>query len=190
MAATTPAAIAVFGQELALPLIGHESTRLASIHYRVIRALKAADVDFEARLFGVPGGFALLTKPERIKQDGTPLPGQSRWSDALMSPMNVSEYLGRLFMNEAGWFRQIAFVITSEPLFTLGDGVLPDMWGGGVTLPEEIGEQTLTGRKCYALVYAWERRRGGSARVYHALSVESHLRRARILERFESDRKY
>lgn len=66
----------------------------------------------------VPAGFALVTRMEQTDRDGTPKRGDERWS---LSPPEVKGYsikscIERLFGAAPGYYRVIAFIVTSEEI--------------------------------------------------------------------------
>jgi hypothetical protein len=164
-----------FGKDFPLSWLGDEETRLDALYQRLYAALKAADRNFEARLFGVPGGFALLTSVEQTERDGTPLPAKYRFAEGSVPPLNLADYLAKLFTDPPSARRQLAFVVTDEANFGVSDRQVPDFTLGGDTLPDEIARQKLRDKNVYVLVYAWERRSGEAAHSLTGLSAATHL---------------
>jgi HEAT repeat protein len=183
--------IGTFGRDFERKLIGDDETTLGTIYQRLYDALTQCDSNFESGLFGTPGGFALLSKMERIAQDGTPFPGKQRWVLGKIPPQSLSDLVSQLFLEKPGYFRVIAFVVTDEiNFFDQGNDELPDFHRGGSDLPAGIASLTMKGRQCYVLVYSFEKRAGSSATN---LSPESpnaklHLVKAGLLDAL-SDRR-
>jgi hypothetical protein len=66
--------------------------------------------------WGVPGGFALVTKLEQTDRDGTPLAGRMRWqtSIATMKCFCLTQYLNALLTAPPGFYRVLVFVVTTQ----------------------------------------------------------------------------
>jgi hypothetical protein len=67
--------------------------------------------------FGVPGGFAVVSKLERIRADGTP-EAEGRW-DVEPMPLrrfSLSNYIVALIRGRPGYFRALVFVVTPHSL--------------------------------------------------------------------------
>lgn len=173
--------VAVFGRDLPRELLGTDDTELQTVYKRLYGVLQTTDPGFESGLFSVPGGFAMLAKLERINADGAPYPGRYRWLEGKVPPLSLQDYIGRLFFEEKGYFRVVAFVITDQQNFGSSNRPLPDIAAGGTDLPPEIARARFQGRTCYALVYSFERRRGGQPQPYKSLSALIHLRQAGVL---------
>lgn len=163
-----------FGDEFERELLGTDNSTLEEIHRRLSRALRSVDANFESSLFAAPGGFVMLAKLERIQADGSPAPGANRWVYG-QAPLKLSDYLARLFFEQPAYFRVLAFAVTSQQNFGFSDKGLPQIAGGGKTLPRELANAKFKGRECYVLVYSFERRSGGKVNRYESLSAITHL---------------
>jgi HEAT repeat protein len=181
--------IAVFGRDFPRTLLGEDRTNLEEVYLRVFHALVDIDPNFESGLFSVPGGFALLTKVERILEDGTPYPERSRWSQEKIPPTNVSDYLEKLFVSKPGNYRSFAIVITDENTLTPSDRELPLFSQGGMDLPTALGRKSLQGLNCYALIYSWQRRPGGPPTAEQKLSALTHIDKSGLLQSLRNQRK-
>ncbi len=75
--------------------------------------------------FGTPNGFSLITQLEQIDGNGVPLNGPTRWSTKIaeMKRFSLVEYLKALVASQPGYYRVIAFIVSSEPFSTNGDRV-------------------------------------------------------------------
>ncbi|PSL24036.1 HEAT repeat protein [Chitinophaga ginsengisoli] len=166
---------AKFGVEIPLQLIGTPSTTLSAVHLKLVKALTSTDPYFEQGLFGVPGGFALLAKMERINEDGVPMPGRFRWVMGKIPPRSLTDYIGQLFFENVGYFRIIAFVFTEESNFGSSDKQLPDIVNGGHELPAELVDKKLENVNGYVLVYSFKRVNGGSLKNNEQGSALNHL---------------
>jgi HEAT repeat protein len=149
------------------------------------RALAAVGFD-EYGLFETPGGFALVTRVERIRDDGTSHPGPDRWTNRKLPTVDPVEILRQVFIYKPGQWRMFSFVFTTEENFSAGESAPAEekLRGlhleGGKVLPEAIGRHPSSGRRCYVLVYRLEKKLGEGVRVKYddPLSAEKHLRQA------------
>jgi len=173
--------IGVFGRDFPRELLGSVDAKLGEVQDRLFRALQRVDPGFESGLFSVPDGFAMLAKLERINHDGTPLPQGRRWVYGEIPPLSLSDYLSHLFFEKPGYFRVVAFVVTSEQNFGSSDKPLPVISSGGTLLPSAVKQLPFKGRECFVLVYSFERRPGGLIKKYDTLSAKIHLERSGIL---------
>jgi hypothetical protein len=116
---------------------------------------------FEGSYYGVPGGFALVTRLESIQANGMPKPGRLRWDIDLRSnkPFSISSYLEALFSAPPGRYRVIVFVVTSERFGTENRQIDRDdatRWlrEGANALPHEFLIRPIEqGTICTALIY-------------------------------------
>lgn len=177
--------IGVFGRDVPRQDLGSDDQSLEHIYQRIYATLKATDVNFEGGLFGVPGGFAFLSRLEQINPDGTPLPGLLHFYQGRVGPKNLSEYLADLIMGRPGYFRMLAFVITDQSNFGSSTASLPDYRSGATVLPDELGAEPFGSKNGFILVYSFERVLGGSVRPYDLLSAARHLQAAGILGKLE-----
>src|SRR4030095_8282035 len=58
--------------------IAGEGRSLSDVAHALQRRLAAAGYD-DIGVFGTPGGFAVATRMERVRADGSPYPGAARW---------------------------------------------------------------------------------------------------------------
>jgi HEAT repeat protein len=182
----TPAHIAVFGRQIPREFLGADATTLEAVYERILRALTQTDPNFESGVFGVPGGFAVLAKTERINEDGTPLPGEYRWALGYVPPRNLGDYIGQLFSERPGYFRVLAFVISTEKYRPQDPSTnpLPSISEGATELPGEIAAASFRNKRAYVLVYSFKRFRGGAVTDFKlsGLSALTHLERSGVLE--------
>lgn len=181
-----PAHIVVFGRDIPKNLLGTDSTTLQTVYQNIFNALVKIDRAFESSLFGVPGGFALLTKTERIRQDGTPLPGIYRWTEGKVPPLDLKDHIGRLFFEKPGYFRVIVFVITTADYRPENPSTkpVPKISEGVQDLPDEIARELFKGKKGYVLIYSFEKKQGGAIKEFkiNSLSGLIHLDKSGILK--------
>ena len=176
--------IGVFGRDFPRELLGDQSATLGVVYKRLYDALKQCDATFQSSLFQVPGGFALLSKMERIEADGTPLPGMRRWMLGNLAPLSLSDYVAQLFLEKPGFFRVIAFVITDQVNFKHGENKLPEISEGGTSLRKNRGNVVRKGRQCYALIYSFTKKPGSSSTTLggDVPSASVHLAKAGVLD--------
>jgi HEAT repeat protein len=174
--------IGVFGRDFDRNLLGSDRTTLGDVYMKLYQALFSIDPRFESGLFGSPGGFVMLSRLERIKPDGAPMPAEYRFAEGDIPPLNLIDALGRLFFEKPGHFRIIAFIVTTEANFDSSERELPSIQSGGTILPPDIANDTLEGKHVYALVYSFQRKRGGESKPFDTLSAPIHLNKAGILD--------
>lgn len=66
--------------------------------------------------YAVPKGFAIVTRLEQTDIDGVPLGALARWSTSIpvMESFSLRDYVRALFGANVGYFRILAFVVTSH----------------------------------------------------------------------------
>ncbi len=175
------------------PLTGNAaSPTFGSVAARMENAL-ASNGYTEVSYFAVPGGFALVTQLERINPDATPA-AEQRWNIAVapvsLRSFSLEAYVQALLQKDAGYFRVITFVFSSEPFTASGKKVPVDEaanWidKGANALPRDVaarpyGEDMV----CTALVYEFEIHTHGAAAQLRKPSPHDgagHLRASGIL---------
>ena len=147
-------------------------------------------------------GFALVTRMERIRKDGTPYPQRDRFLPVGADErFNVIEFLKSLFIAPIGYYRVLVFTVSREPVRADGPGIgsaVADKWlaTGGTRLlgcvaelpfSEDFGVDALIYEFRHAPEETLARHRGhGTTRVSQLipskLDPALHLRRAGILD--------
>ncbi len=146
-------------------LVGNAATpSFGSVATRMETAL-ASNGYAELGYFAVPGGFTLVTQIERINPDATPSASQ-RWNVKVdpvsVKSFSIDAYVRALLQMDAGFFRVIVFVFSSEPFTASGKKVPVDQaikWidKGANTLPNDVATQPYgKDMVCTALVYEFE----------------------------------
>jgi hypothetical protein len=148
--------------------------------------------------WGVPGGFAVVTPLEQTNSVGSPLADDRRWIGSIveMKSFTLSEYLRALLTAPRGYFRVLAFVISTEP-FT-GSGARArletiERWSrvGFNFLPDPIRTEAFTGRhRVTVLVYEFLKKRDSDrpmASVPGRLAAQDHLRATRLASLLEAN---
>jgi len=139
----------------------------------------------------VPDGFALVTRLEQINADGTPKPGDQRWVSGIqpLRRFSLGEYLAALFGVQRGFYRVIAFVVTSYPFVqseaTLSEQQAEDWLAyGSNTLPLPIGALPYTADyACTALIHEFQQPGNGHSvelDIPSLIAGQVHLARATI----------
>lgn len=138
---------------------------LADLDARLTSALDRLGYG-ERSYFGVPGGYALVTRLERIEDDGTPRAGPERWAldDARSTSFSLRDYLRALLLARPGHFRVFVFAVTPRAFAATGAAVgaseaLAWIGAGFVRLPDAVGAIPLASAPfhCTVLIYEFER---------------------------------
>jgi hypothetical protein len=156
---------------------------LAEVSARIVAAVRSASADYDYGLFGLPDGFVVLARMERIRADGMPYSGAERWSNEPLPAQSLEEYVTDLFFDPPGYFRTIAFAVTGdEPSATDATVSLPAPNAGAKSLPPALGRLSYGARHTYALVYTFERVDGGKMTLNYAGSPSglTHLKASGI----------
>jgi hypothetical protein len=141
-----------------------EPATLASAASRLERAFDAAGYG-ERSYYWIPGGFALVSRLERILADATPVESPARW--AVETPMvrgRFIDHVRALFNAPPGFYRVIVFTITDQD-FAAGAREPTSKEArnwiafGSLRLSEDVGALAYS-EKHYttALIYEFERR--------------------------------
>ena len=139
--------------------------------------------------FAAPGGFAMVTRLERIDADGTPKQ-EERWSvePPPLQSFSLGAYLRALFTAPAGYYRIIVFVVSSQPFAQAAEPVSRDdalawLHEGLNRLPEGIAEASYTERHdVTALIYQFEQpgRQEALLVLQGSPTGREHLERAQL----------
>ncbi len=145
------------------------TTALENVASRIETALNANGY-FDRSYYGVPGGFALVTRIERINEDGTSRQ-DGRWSDEYRHEpiFNFESFLSVLFTAQPGYYRVIVFVVSPEIVVAFDELVTREEMQvieahGADRLPENLARQSFTQDfGCVALIYEYEQQQTNSA---------------------------
>jgi hypothetical protein len=111
----------------------------------LLRSALSDNCYYDQEYYAVPDGFALATRLEQIDADGKPKSEPERWSAQVFPPevFDLTSFFQALLTANPGYFRVIAFVITSKPFVPNGkiDPTQVEQWlpKGPIQLPAEIG---------------------------------------------------
>jgi hypothetical protein len=162
--------------------------RLADVANRLEGALKAAKYP-RWSYSSVPNGFALVSKMEQIKPDGTPSPEPARWSTDLPSVAHMTffEYMKALANVEPGYYRVIVFIVTNQPWLLTEEKPTAEeaeKWLGSRWLPDSVGNLAYgPDYRTTALVYEFKKVSKDADATFVELSLASaddHLYKAGI----------
>lgn len=138
----------------------------------------------------VPRGFALVTRLEQTRADGSPLEGSQRWvrEVQLLKDFSLQGYIRALFSAPIGYYRVIAFVATPHSLLQDAERLVNEeeamlwLWEGGSSLPDEIRDLPAD-VAVTALIYEFERPGRTAAPLFRRpgrIPARAHLENARI----------
>jgi hypothetical protein len=178
--------------ELVLTTMASGDVRLAHVD-AVLRLSLSYGGYRQASYYAVPSGFALVARLERINEDGSSYPDAQRW-DTAFEPMNefsLASYLRALFLAPPGYFRVIAFIVSSQPFTVSSTSISADeanAWLelGANALPIDLANQPFGSQSvCTALIYEFEKRDAGSNpldRRPGRLAADIHIAKSKIGE--------
>lgn len=141
--------------------------------------------------YAAPGGFAMVTRIERLREDARPQ-SEDRFVTPGPGTEGTYDFLGfvqSLWFAPTGYYRQIVFIVTDKP-FVASEApptveVANQMLAGGLGyLPENYARQAFTGRhRVEALIYEFQKQ--GDSRAEVALparwNAHTHLLRLGLL---------
>jgi hypothetical protein len=119
----------------------------------------------EWSFYWIPGGFALVSRIERIGADASPLSGPARWSVSMQKSRvaTLDQYIKALFNAPPGHYRVIVFVVTDKSFSATRQEPTSQeatdwLTAGAMKLPAQIGHQPYTSdHYASALIYEFER---------------------------------
>jgi hypothetical protein len=148
----------------------------------------------ERSFYGTPApGVALITRLERINDDGSPASAAERWAaggyqnDAL----NLAQFLRGLFYADPGRYRVIVFIIQDQPFTQAPDKVFSGeqaealLPSGANVLPPEVAERPVAESHCTALIYEFANDGTAMRKVQSRLTGMQHLEKAGLLAALE-----
>jgi hypothetical protein len=182
-------ALAVIGPEFFRSL--REGRTLGDINEILIEALVKAGYH-GSRYFGVPHGFAIVTRLEQTDRHGAPLDGEARWLAKIqpIKSFSLAGYLRALLTSPPGYFRVITLVVSNEPFSSSGDRMrlnILERWSqsGLNVLPLKVRELPYTeDYRVTVLVYEFEKNAERDQPEVHIpgrLSPVKHLEHTRFI---------
>jgi hypothetical protein len=146
----------------------------------------------ERSFFQTPAaGVALVTRLERINDDGSSYPEQQRWPTVRGVPdTDLLSFLRGLFFVESGHYRVIVFIVQSQPFAQspqppTEDQVRNWLTSGVNVLPPEIALRPFDGGHVTAIVYEFASDGTSVHLVQSALTGKEHLEKAGVLSLLE-----
>jgi len=130
------------------------------------------------------GGVALVTRLERINEDGSPVSERERWlvrqQDA--RGLNLDRFLQGSFFLDAGRYRAFVFILRDLPV-----PQPPGAWraSGRNKLPPIIALRTFSGGHCTVLVYEFSSDGTAVKLLSTSLTGKEHLEKAGLLATLE-----
>jgi hypothetical protein len=156
-----------------------------------ILTVALSDLGYDDRsYFEIPNGFALVTRIEQIKEDGTPFAPPARWSVMIKAynSLNWSSYLKSLIFPPSGFFRIIVFAVTDKaftsshkkPTKAAAEGWLKV---GFTELPASIGNKRFgPNYRCTALIYEFKKIEANeAAQITGSLTGIEHLKKSGLI---------
>ncbi len=119
---------------------------------------------FEKSYYKIPNGFALVTRMEKMKPDGSPAPDAERWNvnhENAGGGFDLLSYFKSLFLAADGHYRIIVFMITSENMRQSEEVMTMEeakkyLTKGYNRLPNTFKNIPFTDDySCSALIYEW-----------------------------------
>ncbi len=133
------------------------------------------------------GGVALVTRLERIKDDGSP--SGERWPSSegqSNSTEGLLKFLQGLFYVDPGHYRVIVFILQDLPFSQSAQNIAApeaQSWlsSGGNVLPPEIAKRSFSGGHCTVLVYEFASDGTKVRTVVSSLTGKQHLEKTGLL---------
>jgi hypothetical protein len=138
------------------------------------------------------GGVALVTRLERINDDGSPVVGPQRWSVIAEHPGSTADlinFLRGLFFIDPGHYRVIVFILQDLPFSQSSRTISKEEASAWLTsgfniLPSSIAERPFTpGGHCTVLVYEFASDGSTVHVITSGLTGKQHLEKAGVLSR-------
>jgi hypothetical protein len=157
----------------------------------LLHGLEKAGYRKRSLFFTENSGVAVVTRLERINEDGTPSSKGNRWPGAL-KPFDyrfnagIDAVLRGLFEIEAGRYRVFVFLLSSLPPLIApkevpGDEAVEWLSGDASTLPKYLAGQPIKAASLMALVYEFESDGTKVKVIQSPVSSQVHLSKSHIL---------
>lgn len=167
---------------------------IAAVTTAIISALERNGY-VERSFFSTPsGGVALVTRLERISDDGSSLTNADRWPTGPSYKYAIGDlarFLHGMFYAEAGRYRVIVFIIQDEPFSqdtkkTLSSKEARELLPRGAnTLPRELATRPAVDSHCTALIYEFSSDGTAAQWIESRWSGKHHLQKAGVLSLLE-----
>jgi hypothetical protein len=131
-------------------------------------------------------GVALVTRLERIKDDGSSFAENERWPPAVPVRADLLRLLRGLFYVDPGHYRVIVFILQGLPFSQSSESVSRDdalkwLQTGANTLPQDVASRPFENSDCTALIYEFASDGSRVLVVASQLTGKQHLERSGIL---------
>jgi Tetratricopeptide repeat len=134
------------------------------------------------------GGIAMVTRLERINEDGAPADSSLRWpTDFKTQSASLIDFLQGLFYASDGYYRVIVFILRDLPFRQSSKTLSPEeaqslLREGANTLPRELaGLPFRKDSTCTAVIYEFLSSKNEVEKVQSPVSARQHLEKAGIL---------
>jgi hypothetical protein len=159
---------------------------IGEVATRIISALEQRGYVERSFFRTEPGGVALVTRLERMSEDGSPAADNERWPDNLQSPASLANFLRGIFYVDPGRYRVIVFVFQDQPFGqaeqqVTGDTARAWLRQGVNVLPSKEAQRSFVDGDCTALVYEFASTGKAVNRVTSRLTGKQHLEKAGVL---------
>lgn len=176
-------------QEIPSTFLGKSTSRLGDVYVKLTEALDRAGYS-DRSVYGLPGGFAIVTRLERIEPDGAPFAGDQRWTDDLLPPQGFIDYLGSLLTASSGDFRLMVLAVTDQVVaptsLPMAESTATQLFQGGANnITSAIAGLSFKSHECSALIYQFKKKAGSVAEVSGSLTGKEHLERSGLLPLLE-----
>jgi hypothetical protein len=151
----------------------------------------------EKSYYGIPGGFAIVTRIEQINSDGSPT-SSNRWvaeiASVSLSEFSLEKYLNALFSAPKGRYRMFVFMVTSNIIVSSGTPVSQgdaQAWvvEGANKLPKEMMSTPYTKDfSCIAYIYEFIQSGYNQTAVQNtpsSITGQEHLQQAGLWDTLE-----
>lgn len=156
----------------------------------IIRALDIASSDggFEYSFFEIEeGGIAIITRPERVRENGQYLLGSNRWGlDGIPANFNIVDFIKDPFFRSNGYYRFFVFVISNDQLGIAASRDKSffdiELRNGVSELNSAVADDSVDGYSVNVLVFSYTRPMDGDITFWDSqnVSVRQHLQASGI----------
>lgn len=170
-------------------------TYLRDVDIKLRNAMSESGYDDRRSYFRVPDGFALVTQLEHIKRDGTPRKS-NRWGESASETLDSftwGEYFNALFKPNPGYYRTIAFIVTSKSFSRRDKPVTVDetkdwLQEGKNRLPSSVAKYKFTNdHDITALIYEFKKIESKNLETTRLnINAKTHLEKSNLWSKLRS----